>query len=237
MRMEAYLLDATYRVEDGEPVIHLFLSDEDDAFLARYRGFRPYLYVIPEEGEADAIEERLRDLAFEANGDPVEVTEVEQQELKDGKEEVTALKTFVNVPPSVPKVKDEVKEWEELNHLREFDIPFYKRFLFNKGLQPPSKVVVEGEQVEYAEFDGITINAESVEEQDPEDLPDPSMLAFDLEVYDDEIIMCSFYGEGYRKVLVSHDDGFSKEYVETVDDERALLRRLQEVINDRDPDV
>jgi DNA polymerase elongation subunit (family B) len=237
MEVDGHLLDADYVIEDGEPVIRLFLRSERGPVLARYHGFEPYLYVVPEEGETEALKEDLASLSFEANDETVSVERVEEETLTDEKEEVMALKTVVSIPPDVPKVKDEVKEWEAVDHLREFDIPFYKRFLVDTGLKPPSRVRVSGEEIAHDPFEGVTLRAESVHQDDPQDILANDSLAFDLEVYQDEIIMCSFYADGFEKVLVTYDAGFSHEYVEVVEDEARLLERLIEVFEDRDPDI
>ncbi|MDY6774264.1 MAG: 3'-5' exonuclease, partial [Candidatus Nanohaloarchaea archaeon] len=70
-----------------------------------------------------------------------------------------------------------------------------------------------------------------------EDSAELSRLAFDLEVYDDEVIMCSFYSDGFEKVLVQDVDSFEADYVEEVEDEESLLERVLEVVEDRDPDI
>ncbi|MDY6771142.1 MAG: DNA polymerase domain-containing protein [Candidatus Nanohaloarchaea archaeon] len=236
MRVEGHLLDVDYVIEEDVPVLRLVLQTDDGPVLARYTEFEPYLYVVPADGAFDECRERLEGLSFEANGDTVEVRRVEERALLDGTEERDVLQVFVQVPPDVPKVKDEVKDWDEVGYLREFDIPFYKRFLINKGLKPPSLVAVEGEATDGA-FDGTVVAADAVEQVDDRDVLDSSYLAFDLEVYDDRIIMCSFYGEGFRKVLVLGEDGIGKDYVETVPSEPAMLDRIMEIVDEQDPDV
>lgn len=238
MDVQGHLMDVDYVIEDDGPVLRLTLQTDDGPVLALYRDFEPYLYVVPEADELEAMKERLEGLSFQDDEETVEVTRVEQKELLDGTERRTVLQAFVRIPPHVTKVKDEVKEWDELDHLREFDIPFYKRFLINKGLRPPSLVEVTGEgSDEDRGFDGDVIEADSVDQLDEHDTLEEDILSFDLEVLDDQIIMCSFYGENFEKVLVLDEDGFSKDYVEVVDDEAAMLERIMEVVEDQDPDI
>ncbi|MCJ7450508.1 MAG: hypothetical protein MUP58_02100, partial [Candidatus Nanohaloarchaeota archaeon QJJ-9] len=210
MEKEAYLLDVDYVVREGEPVLRLFLSDGNDPLLGYYEGFSPYFYVVPGEGEEEELEDSLLDLEFEDGDDRVKVTGVDREVKQVDNEDRTVFKTYVNLPVNVPKVKDRVKEWDEVETKREFDIPFYKRFLVDKGLKPGSSVKVEGDDFEPFddEQDSPALQIDRIEQSDEKDIFETEPLAFDLEVLDDEIIMCSFFSQGFRKVLVSYDFEF-----------------------------
>ncbi|MDY6788516.1 MAG: DNA-directed DNA polymerase [Candidatus Nanohaloarchaea archaeon] len=236
METTGVLLDVDYIIEDGEPVLRIFLESENPT-MARFRDFKPYFYVLPDPDRIEEARERLEDLSFEKNGSKVEVVDTELLEMQDSRERVKAIKTHVGVPPSVPKVKDRVKDWEEVREVREFDIPFYKRFIMDKELKPGSELEIEGEEVESGEFDGRVLEADSVKTKGSDRLFEGDMLAFDLEVYDDRVIMCSFYSEDFSKVLVDHEDGLSEDYAEAVDSEKQLIRRMIEVVEEQDPDV
>ncbi len=234
METTGVLLDADYVIEDDRPAIRLFISSEDP-IMARFEDFLPYFYIVPAENSKESIIERLEGFKTEESGS--RVLDVEEKKMKDSNVEVDTLKVIVEVPPDVPKVKDVVKEWEGVEQVREFDIPFYKRFLIDKGLKPGSKIEVKGNRIENPEFNGKVIDAESVKQKDSRALFEGEMLAFDLEVYQDSIIMCSFYSDKFSKVLVSGSEEIKKDYVETVSGEKELLQRMMEIVEERDPDV
>ena len=61
------------------------------------------------------------------------------------------------------------------------------------------------------------------------------ILAFDIEVLDDKIVLISFYSEDFKKVLSLKPCDL--EYVECVENEKAILKRFIEIIKDFDPDI
>ncbi len=236
MELEGHLFDVNYRTEDGEPVINLFVRTSEGTVLARERNFRPYLYITPVEGKEEELEDRLLDLKFEEKGDKIQVIHTELKNKKALWDDSKVLKTFLEHPRHVPKLKDKVIEWEEVKSLNEFSIPFYKRYLIDKGLRPPSKVLIEGEKI--SESDGhMEIELEKIEQKDDRDILDPEILAFDLEVVDDKVVMCSFYGEDFQKVIVANDQDFEKDYVETVGEEKELLSKVQKIMRERENTV
>ncbi|MCJ7429484.1 MAG: DNA-directed DNA polymerase [Candidatus Nanohaloarchaeota archaeon QJJ-5] len=232
MEITGWLLDADYIIEDDVPIIRLFLSTEDGPVQARIDSFTPYFYLVPAE-DIDDLAEAVADLEPEEGT----ITGTEQTTRVDNGQKQEVLKVETAVPPDVPKLKDQCWELDAVQEAREFDIPFYKRFLFDHDLRPPSRITVEGDPLTDPSFDGQTIAATSVAQTETDDILPSDTLAFDLEVYKDEIIMCSFYSDGYRKVLVNEEDGFEAEYVEPVASEQALLERMMAIIKDRDPDI
>jgi DNA polymerase elongation subunit (family B) len=165
-------------------------------------------------------------------GDP-DFKEIEEVERKDGNEQVRALKVYTSIPPNVPKIEKQVYEMPETSECREYDIPFYKRYLIDKGVRPVKTVQVEGKKVTREAFDRA-IEIESIEQVKDEDI-DFEKLAFDLEVYEDKIIMASFASENYSKLLTMEE--IDNRDVEAVKDERELLERLVEIITERDVDI
>lgn len=235
---EGHLLDAGYTITGGEPVIRLLLRTDDGPVLGLVRGFRPYLYALPEDDDRDALRDRIEDATFTTeDGEDIPVLDVEDDSMVDGTEERPVLRVHTDVPPNIPKLKERLWELDVVDELREFDIPFYKRYLIDTGLRPPGRASFEAEPVE----DDRPIETVEIEEigqaDDGPELLETDPLAFDLEVYQDEIIMCSFYSGGYEKVLTLDADGADREYVEECEDERALLERMLAIVDEQDPDV
>lgn len=230
MGTRATVLDADYIVEDG-PVSRIFCVSEDgDPVIVRHSGFYPYFYAVPED-IADA-RSTIED-GVEVEGEEFKPRTVEEAAMVDGREEITVLKVYASEPPEIPKLRKAVKELDAVAETREFDIPFYKRYLIDNGISPGADIRISSEDV----ADGMAVDVEQAPEPLEGTTADLSYLAFDLEVHGDEIIMCSFYGPDVEKVLVKDVDGFGTEFVETVADEAALLEEIVRTVKERDPDV
>ena len=236
MNKEAHLFDIDYRIQDSEPYLRLFLDDGKESQVGILRGFRPYLYLLP-SCPSEELEEKVSGHVFEDKDEEIEVRDAEIVTRKDSKEKKEVIKVYMDIPPHIPKLKDEVKEWDEVERVREFDIPFYRRFLVDKGLRPPSKVKIEYEDTDESVGSMDVLDVKSIEQMDEKDTVSTSVLAFDLEVDREEVIMCSFYSEDFQKVLVAHEYGSEDDYVESLENEKKLLERFVEVIEERDPDV
>lgn len=232
METTGWLLDADYVIEDDTPVIRLFLSTGTEPLLVRVEDVEPYFYLRP-AGDIDDLQDAVDDADLDEGR--IERTEVVERVDTGVKEHV--LKVVAAIPPHVPKLKDQLWGLEETEEARAFDIPFYKRYLFDQNLRPAAAVQVTGESISHDAFDGQTVVADTVDQTDTQDILSPDTLAFDLEVYQDEIIMCSFYSDGFEKVLVTEEDGYDQPYVESVGSEEGLLERFIEIVNNQDPDV
>ena len=227
-----------YMIEDDEVVLRLFAKTEQgENLLVHEKDFLPYFYAVPEETEdAEEVRERIKEEKFRKDeGEPLEIVETRVEEKIDGTEETEVVKIATTVPPNVPKLKDQIYDLEEVSHCREYDIPFYKRFLIDKQALPTKMLEFRGEEFEKEDFD-YAMELEDLEPlEGKEDKPDFEKLAFDLEVIDDEIIMCSFYAENFEKVLSTVE--IDENFVETVEDEKKLLERLLEIVEERNVDV
>ncbi len=237
MSLEVQVVDADYIIENGEVVVRCFGKTADgENVLFLDRNFQPYLYAVP-AGDVDIedLKQEVVETEFENEDEELPVTEVDSLEMLDGDEEIEVLKIYSSIPANIPKLKDELWDLPEVKECREFDIPFYKRYLMDQGIRPGEWICVRGEESDSGEFDRV-IDADGIEtgvERDGE--PDWYTLAFDLEVYQDEIIMASFYAEDFEKVLTTEE--IDKEFVETVDDEEALLERFIKILEEKDVDI
>ncbi|MFQ3275010.1 MAG: DNA polymerase I [Candidatus Nanohaloarchaea archaeon] len=237
MKQKIQVIDADYRIEDEEVTVRCFgKSENGENVLFTDSGFLPYVYAIPAEGaEIDDLREKIREAEFEEEGEPLPVRKVERVEMVDGKEEKEVLKVYSNVPPKIPKLKNKLWEMEEIRECREFDIPFYKRYLIDKGVKPGTWIEIEGDKVESDWFD-VRLKAEEIRTDiGLDDEVDWNTAAFDLEVYQDRIIMASIYSEDRQKVFTT--EKIDRDFVETVDTEREIIVQLIDLVRDRDIDI
>ncbi|WP_414837695.1 DNA-directed DNA polymerase [Candidatus Nanosalina sp. VS9-1] len=233
METDVTVIDADYRIDNGEVLIRAFgKTAAGENILIEDRQLQPYFYAVPNEN-AEELKEEIESRQFTDDDDePLEVREIEIQDKKLGLEEVKALKISTDIPANVPKLKYPVSKMQEVKECREFDIPFYKRFLIDRGIRPGETVRVNGEQASGDIERKILL--EEVTESDKEE-PSFSKLAFDLEVIDEEVVMASFYGEDFEKVLSTGE--IDEDFVETFESEKELLQRFMAIIEDRDTDI
>ncbi len=249
MELEIRIADVDYRTDDEEVTVRCFgKTPEGENVLLLDHDFLPYLYAVPVKGaDIDKLEEKIREKDFEEEGEPLPVEKVEKKEMLDLDEEKQVLKVYSTIPAKIPKLKNKLWDLERVSECREFDIPFYRRYLIDKGIRPGTLLTVRGEDVSNEEFDHalelneiVDVPEKQVESDSPSETGEPGgfnwkTFAFDLEVYKDEIIMASIYGEDFTKLLTTED--IEREFVEVVDSEKQLIERFVEIIRDEDVDI
>jgi len=131
------LLDIDYITEDDKAVVRLFgkLKDEDRnrSIIALDKNFKPYIYVLPYD-----VEDCISDLK------EMGLTKIEKVQKKDIKEIKDFLKVTLKHPQDVPKLREKIWNLNSVEEVREHDIPFYRRYLIDKGIFPMAQVEVDG---------------------------------------------------------------------------------------------
>ncbi|WEL22908.1 DNA-directed DNA polymerase [Candidatus Nanohalovita haloferacivicina] len=237
MRIETQVIDGDYRIEDEEVFVRLFCRSGEKNIIAYDRDFRPYFYALPSEESdgAEDLEKKISDQSFsDDDGEHIPLLDTEVVEKIVGHEARKAVKVYTNIPANVPKLKNGVWDLPETERCREFDIPFYRRYLIDKRIRPGKTVEVSGEEADSDEYD-IAIEIDDINPDVDEKDQEYVTMAFDLEVYQDKIIMASMKSEGFEKVLSLSE--VDRPFVESVEDEEELLERFIEIIQDRDVDI
>lgn len=225
------LLDIDYITKNHTAVVRLFgkLLGEDDpgSIMALDENFKPYLYVLPHN-----TEECLKEL-YE-----LEPLKVEKLEKKDNGELKNFIKVTAKHPKDIPKLKEKITDLPSAEDVREYDVPFYRRYLIDRGLVPMNPVEVRGKILDspaegtcVLEVDGepkplkpsfhqLKILSFNIETSNPKGRPDVKM---------DPILMISFHtNHGLKKVFTTKES--SLDFVETVPCERELLIKFVETI-------
>lgn len=234
--MKLQVLDADYVIEDDEVEVRCYSKNaKGENILLRDESFKPYLYVVPEPNKTEEVKEEIENSDFSKDDEDLKILDVEKKVRKDVKEEIEVLKVSTTVPPNIPKLKDEFWDLPGVKECREFDIPFYKRYLIDSRVRPGSWIEVEGEKKSSEKFEGeIEVQKIEILEEDDTGL-DYNWLAFDLEVYEDEIIMLSVYSNDFEKVYCT--ENIDKDFVEKVESERDILTKFVKLVEERDIDV
>ena len=226
--MEYLLLDADYESKNGKPTIKLCLKREK-TIVAYDESFLPYFYVHVKDEEE--FKKSLR--KFNIKEFKIEKKMIFGKPLR-------IFKLILPHPQDVPKIRDKIKNLPEVEEIYEYDIPFARRYLIDKGLTPMNLVEADIEERDGRYF---------IKKIKPAGEATLSLrvMAFDIEVYNpmgaprpekDPIIMislCSNYG--LRKVLTWKKPIKDYDFVEICQDERDMLSKFLEIIEKEDIDI
>ena len=237
---EGFLLDVDYLSSSDRALIRLTVKDRDGRAREVFDPvFRPYFYFVPSQDMA--IEEMMKVQGTDGVSvlRPEEI--VPEPRTIFGKH-ANSYRVYTRSPGHVPKLS---AAFARHGKCYEYDIPFAKRYLIDKGIMPLAYYTFR-----LARKDGML----GLEEAMPTGVdtgtdPPFNVLCFDIEVHNprtitladrDPVIMLSYAynsngkrGDGvitYKKV----DD---RGYVTLVTDEKALFRRFMEVLDELDIDV
>jgi len=222
---KAVLLSSDYVVDKGQTFARLEVKGKCASTLL-YK-YDPYFYVeAPLEAKADIA----RTLAKAKDGEMISPKSVEVVERELRGERKKILKVHCKAPRDVPTLQEQIEF-----PCYEYSIPFGRRFLMDFGLVPLSVIHYEREGqyinkfLKSAEHAGERLNT----------------LAFDIETYNpdgaprmarDPVIMLS-YSTGKHSGVVSYKSVPTKDFVETVESEKALLERFCKLLEEHDVDI
>jgi DNA polymerase I len=236
------LLDIDYITKNNAAVIRLFGKitgeDHEGSIIALDKNFKPYIYVIPHD-----VDECINELS------ELELRKVDKIRKNDVGESKDFLKITLKHPQDVPKLREKIWDLPSVEVVREHDIPFYRRYLIDKGLFPMNTVEVQGKILNSSQSSPGNETCIFEIENEPKhlesSLPELNVLSFDIEACnpkgmplerEDPIIMISFSSnQGFKKVFSTKNSSF--DFVETVPDERELLKKFVETIKSENPDL
>nr|UZC53420.1 KOFU-S [synthetic construct] len=208
--MASAILDTDYITEDGKPVIRIFKKENGEFKIEYDRTFEPYFYALLKD---DSAIEEVKKITAERHGTVVTVKRVEKVQKKFLGRPVEVWKLYFTHPQDVPAIRDKIREHPAVIDIYEYDIPFAKRYLIDKGLVP-----MEGDE-------------------------ELKMLAFDIETLYKEgeefaegpILMISYADEEGARVITWKNVDLP--YVDVVSTEREMIKRFLRVVKEKDPDV
>lgn len=197
--------------------------------------FHPYFYLIsPSAKTADIEAELVRD--GERRIKPLRIC-VENKSLFG--RNVDAFKIEVGLAADVPKMSGAMSR---VGETFENDIPFARRYIIDNKIIPlvMHRAIVKRVQLGYA--------LESIAQIDGGEQIDLSVLCFDIEVYNplgvprvgkDPIIMISYlFKKGQeRKSGVITFKKIELDFVECVENEKAMVSKFIEIVKECDPDI
>jgi len=235
------LLDADYILLEGKPTIRLYCKNlEGKTFLVLDQNFKPYFYVLPKKDKLYEIKKKIESLEKEKL--EINLLEVEVVEKIWQGEKTNLIKVIIDNPRRIPEVRDSVKDWDDVEETFEYDIPFYKRYIIDKQIEPMGWIEVEGEKILNKEYlvDEI-LKASSIKPIKQEKKINFKVLAFDTEFIEEngksKLIMLSvFSNDGTKKVITSKSWEGQPSYVESVKGEKEIIERFLEIVKNSDID-
>jgi len=137
---QALLLDVSYFDESEKSIISLFVLNEKENFWLKDENFKPYLYVATSMTEKEKTIKELKEYIFGTEERFKIANVIDTKNKNNGKE---ILKIEFNRVAHLVQAR---KYLAELGFERyEYDVPFAKRYLLDKALQP-------GNWIEYDVF-------------------------------------------------------------------------------------
>ena len=244
MQENVVILDIDYVTYDDKPVIRLFSKKGDKNIVLLDDTFEPYLYVV-----SDEIDECMSEI-----NSNLDVVRVEKVIKKDFQIENEFIKVTFKHPQELAKSRDALRDLETVLQIREFDIPFYRRYLMDRDVIPMTEVIATGEKVErFLDLDSEKQDIEIIRLTDKlqriEEYPQKfRILSFDLEVRnphgmpnseEDEIIMIGVSSNfGINQVIstkTNSDD--RKDFVNQVESEKAMIEEFVNIIKENNVDI
>ena len=239
-RVRFFILEVKQGIrEDGTDIMLWGRTDKGEPALVIDRSFRPYFYVEHRKdmngGELDGLVKKISELSID--GKRPENLEVVEKKFFGKRKSLVKITTVS--PQDVVKFRDLLKDWADVKGCYEYTITYYKRYMVDRGVVPLTWVWVAGN----ASVSGqghIVIDAASIEPTEEEQYPEFRMLAFDLEVVEENneetVIMASVRdNKGFEKVLTYKP--VQSEIVELVQSEKDLIARLAEIVRERNPEI
>lgn len=244
MEKNVVILDIDYVTFEDKPVIRLFSKEGDKNIVLIDDTFEPYLYVASDE----------LDQCMEEIKENLDVVRVEKVIKKDFQIETEFIKVTFKHPQELAKNRDNLRDLETVIQIREFDIPFYRRYLMDRDVIPMTEVVAVGEELEsFLNLDSkkqditiikLTEDLKRVEEN-PQNF---RILSFDLEVRnphgmpnsdEDEIIMIGVASNfGVNQVISTKTNSKTRDdFVNQVSSEREMIQEFVKIIKENNIDI
>ena len=244
MQRNVVILDIDYVTYEDKPVIRLFSKDGDKNVVLLDDTFEPYLYVV-----SDDLDECINEIQ-----DNLEVVKIEKVIKKDFQIENEFLKVTFKHPQDIAKNRDSLRDLENVIQIREFDIPFYRRYLMDRDVIPMTEVIATGEKLDsFLNLDSSKHNIEIIKLTDDlvrlDDYPrDFRILSFDLEVRnpngmpnseEDEIIMIGVASNfGINQVISTKTNSQdSDDFVFQVSSEKEMIEEFIKIIKENNVDI
>jgi len=234
--MKLCLLDADYVNEGNQSIIRLFCKDKNGkTIVCLDYNFEPYFYILAKKNKEKEVKKKTEAIKS------IKIKKVEIIERVLSGEKRKFVKVFCFLSTDIPKVRDIVKRWGEVEEEYEYSINFYKRYLIDNQIEGMGWIDVKGEEIKRKYKADKIIKIKKIKPVKSDEIPKLKLLSFDIECVEEggkqKIVMLSMKSKDFEKVLTYQKDKGYRKYVEIVKNEKELLKRFVEIIQKQDPDI
>ncbi len=232
IEIEFFPLDVDYKVNvHGEAVIRLFGRDNSGKRVCVHdNSYKPYLYISIESEKV--LTKLKKEIVLEEG--PVEF--VKEKEL---------VKVIVNTPSDLKIIKDGLRGMKGVLEVKEYDLPFARRYLVDNKIVPLVKCRIKGEVINERMDVDYVLDAEKILVEE-ESFENPRVLALDIETYNpqgsysnakrDPVIMLGVYGRDFKKVITWKSFNTEEDYLVFVKNEAELIKEFKSLLKEYKPD-
>jgi DNA polymerase I len=228
-----YILDFSYDVEEGKPVIYIWAIDKEGNRVAVLeKNFRPYFYaILDDSADPNKVAEDIKRLSVSQSP----ITSVKLEERKYYGNPVKVLRIETVIPAYVRTYRDKVAKVRGVKEVVEADIRFYMRYSIDNDLKPFNWFKAEVEEIQDSKLRVKKVYELKKIIQIYEDKPpELRIMAFDIEVYNkygspnprrDPVIIIGVWTNNGGKQFVMKDDDLE------------IIREFAKFVLDYDPDI
>ena len=217
MQAQGFILQATYRIQSGTPVVHLYGKlDNGQTFLVRDTRQRPHFYIAAADAKRAAT---LGVSSFPAG--------------KQTFAGAPAHRVDVPVPGDAPGVREKLHA-ADIETL-EADVRFAVRYLIDRGIR--GSLTISGPALR---GDGVTWVFENPELSPADANVRLKLLSFDIETdpQAEQLLAIALFGHDVDEVLIVEPDGRKMpENATGFADERGVIDAFCQRVCTLDPDV
>jgi len=226
----ALLLDVTYKDNEKESVINLFVKEGKEYKWLADKEFRPYFHVLTAEKEKDKTIKELSSYTF-GDSERFKALRIEETSFTPNTNTGTAQEKIA-LKIVFAKVAHVVQARKILSDMgyekREHDLPFAQRYLIDKRLEPANGISFTGTDDNVNEL--VVVAREF----------DAKMASFDLETYMgkkfgiglEPIVMASVAAEDEKKDKVFSHSTIKVKGLEVLKDEKEVIQALQSALQE-----
>ena len=232
MIKDFFILDFSYEVKGGLPIIYIWGIDRDgNRCVVIEKNFRPYFYALY-DGDEKKIIENIKKLSRAESP----ITKVDIVQKKYFGNPVKALQIYTIIPTYIRIYREDVTKIKGVKEVLEADIRFYMRYSIDNDLKPFNWFEAEVEEIK---ADDVRVKhvyeLKKIINRYEGEVPDLKIISFSIEVYNkygypnprrDPIILIGLWSKEGGIQLSSENK-----------DDLKILREFVNYIISYDPDI
>ncbi len=231
----------TWENNESKSEIKIFARNKDEIKIFPDKKFKPYFYVLT--NNAENAKKQLETIRFSNDSKIIEIEKVEKKNAEN------VLKLYFNSTTDLTTAREELKNQPFILERMEYDIPFAKRYLIDKKLEPMNGIEIEAIEIESQKENQENVKEfeiKSIKKIESETQYNFRMGAFDLETFAeghfcdpkrDPIILISYVDDEEKIVFTTKKEMAHLPYAKLVKTEKEMIRGLREKILEKKLDI